>query len=114
MPSGCSSCGERRAWWATVEASGKRMLVDPDPTDAGIVVKLDRHPGLGPVVRVLTRAEATDGAFVDLHTGEVVELADRPRYVSHFATCPQAARHRRAKPKPLPDNVVRLDDRRRS
>lgn len=111
---GCSSCGERRAWWATVAESGRRMLVDPDPTDDGNVVKLTEEelraelpellPGMAtePYVRVLTAgvvrslqedADVLPGLLLDSDVHS--PYRDRPRYRSHFASCPQARKHRR-------------------
>jgi hypothetical protein len=51
------------------------MPLDPEPSEEGNVVIL------GELARVLAAGE----------TGE-------PRFLSHFATCPNAAQHRKPKP----------------
>ncbi len=68
----CKSCGARITWLTT--AAGKAMLVDEDPVPYGNIVVVD-----GTRCRVLERGEEYDG----------------PRYVTHFATCPQAPDWRR-------------------
>lgn len=78
MTTVCSSC-EREIVWA-LTARGKRMPLDADPVE-----------------------EWTDlrGKFV-LRDGVALAAVNAPPeageqvYVSHFATCPQAAQHRRA------------------
>lgn len=76
----CKTC-HLAITWTTNVTTGKRMPVDPTPTEAGNIILLAGNDG--PESRVLTKAE----------------LAARPTrsglYVSHFATCPQAAAHRR-------------------
>lgn len=68
----CSSCGAEIIW--TVTAAGKRMPVDAKPEKRVAIRPNDSDP-LTPLSRV-----------VDV-------------FVSHFATCPNAARHRSAPPK---------------
>lgn len=69
-------CGKRMRW--VQMGSGKRMPLDaePDPVKGNIAL-------VGGVWCVLSRAELADLG------------GDRPRYTSHFATCPDAAKHRR-------------------
>ena len=72
----CRSCGASILWAAT--ASGRSTPLDAGPHPEGNLY-LD-----GDVARVAVAARAApEGA---------------PLYRSHFATCPQAARHRRPKP----------------
>jgi hypothetical protein len=72
--SACRSCGAEVFW--AVTASGKRMPVDADVTADGNV-------SIGP-----------DGLAYVVPAGHVASPA-YPRYTSHFATCPNAAHHRR-------------------
>jgi hypothetical protein len=89
----CRSC-EAPIWFG-LTAKGKRMPLDPAPVEDGNVV-MDRleqvmdqlagadesGPGQAlPHIRVLSKGELPD--------------PDVARYVSHFATCPKADRHRR-------------------
>lgn len=71
----CRSCSALIRWVATIPA-GKAMPLDPDPCPAGNFVFTDEGAEDGPV-RALT-AEQLAGP------------ADRYRYKSHFATCPQS------------------------
>lgn len=72
MSEHCRSCGEAILWARTV--NGKPMPLDPEPVRGGNV-RLEKGTAhvLGPL-----------------------EADAEPRlYVSHFATCPQAASHRK-------------------
>jgi hypothetical protein len=73
--SSCSSCGASIIWAET--AKGKRMPVDARPSEGGNIL-LEQRPGLAPLVDV--RSGVVEGG----------------RF-SHFATCPQASKHRRPK-----------------
>lgn len=73
----CRSC-PAEVWWATTEA-GKQMPLDVQPAADGNVVIVERRPA-GVLVRVLKKGEAP---------------GDVATYKSHFATCPNARRHRR-------------------
>lgn len=79
----CFSCGAPITW--AVTPKGKRMPVDAEPVDDGNLV-LERQK---------------DGTLLALPASKAPTLPGltQPRYVSHFATCPQAKehRHRRAK-----------------
>lgn len=79
MTARCRSC-QAEIVWAETER-GKRMPVDaaPNPRNGSIVLR--ERAGEAP----LAIAGVPDEAF----PGE-------PRYTSHFATCPEAARWRRA------------------
>lgn len=72
----CRSCGAAIIWAKT--ESGRSMPLDAEPVD----------PTRVNTTCILDRGVARFGA-IDGPSGE-------PRYVSHFATCPNAARHRRA------------------
>lgn len=71
MTATCSSCGAPIVWATTV--NGKAIPLDPEPTTFGNLVVVDgiaRPPRIGDDVPFL-------------------------QYVSHFATCPNAAVHRK-------------------
>lgn len=72
----CRSCSAAIAWATT--PTGKSMPVDVEPVDGGNVVITDGPQGLYAVV-------------VGSHE------IKQPAYVSHFATCPNAAAHRKAR-----------------
>jgi hypothetical protein len=81
--SACRSC-RAEIWWAETLA-GKRIPVDAEPAPDGNVVLLrEGHGEAPPVVRVTSQAQA-DTLIPDVGT----------RYVSHYATCPQAAEWRK-------------------
>jgi len=89
----CSSCGAQIFW--CVSATGKSMPLDCRPDPLGLLVLREPEgeiPGL----------ECYEEPMRALHVsalrkaGETVpESAER--YTSHFATCPNAARHRKPK-----------------
>jgi hypothetical protein len=68
----CRSCGAEIVW-AMHEFTRRRMPLDAEPIEAGNVALEDG------VARVLRPNSPYQG----------------PRYVSHFATCPNAKEHRR-------------------
>jgi hypothetical protein len=76
----CRSCG-RPIRWARSEANGKSLPLDPEPKLGGNLVEIGTVVGKYgqdvPVVRV------------------VEPIEDVRRFVSHFATCPQADEWRR-------------------
>ena len=74
----CRSCGARITWLET--AGGNRIPVDEDPVPNGNIVVVGR------MAKVCKNAAAAE----TLYPGE-------PRYVSHFATCPQAGQWRKKK-----------------
>jgi hypothetical protein len=70
----CRSCGAEIKW--VVMSGGKRMPLDAEPCDDGNVV------------------EGDDGRYA---VAVSIRKSDRPRYKSHFATCPNASGHRKPK-----------------
>jgi hypothetical protein len=87
----CRSCGEPIIW--TITTNGKRMPVDAEPWPAARGFRIDET--------VLDEAQMGFNDD-DLRPGKDIlatftaEPADGERlYQSHFATCPQAAEHRR-------------------
>lgn len=72
----CRSCGAPIRWART--RAGKAVPLDAEPADDGNVVLQEDG-----TARVLTRRQMDGGGVA------------APRYTSHFATCPDAARHRR-------------------
>jgi hypothetical protein len=80
----CRTCGASIFWVAT--AAGKLMPVEAQPSPDGNVLVDDLGGGLVWRATVLGPGEL-----------ELVKLAepDRPRYLSHFATCAHAELHRR-------------------
>jgi hypothetical protein len=79
----CRSCGAEIYW--TVTTRGKRMPVDVLPSDEGDLF-LFRRPD-EPI-------EAVHMGSTD-HRARAGRERCRPRFTSHFATCPSAAQHRR-------------------
>jgi hypothetical protein len=75
--SACRSCG---AWiWWLVTAAGKRMPVNPTPDPAGNL------------------AVNGPGDLRVLRAGEEPPESGWSRHTSHFATCPNADQHRKAR-----------------
>lgn len=72
----CHSCGEPIVWCRT--ETGKRMPVNVEPVTEGNLVLI---PGPLPEVRSASRGGREPGQLL---------------YVSHFATCKTASRHRKA------------------
>jgi len=79
--SGCRSCPARVRWVLT--ETGARMPLNWDPDPAGNVVRVTTDDG--PRARVLGPAE-------------LAKLPAGRRFMPHWATCPGAANHRKAKP----------------
>jgi hypothetical protein len=76
----CRSCGAHILWAETVK--GRRIPLDAEPTDGGNMTLEDRGRYKPPIATVLVAGAAPN---------------DKPHYKSHFATCPNAANHRRSK-----------------
>lgn len=74
----CSSCGQRIVWVKT--EAGKQMPVDPEPVSGGNLL-----------------LEALDGIDREWTAVVVQAIPGVPMYRSHFASCPQAAEHRKRK-----------------
>ena len=71
--SNCRSCGAAIRW-VEMEKSGKKMPLDAVPVEDGLIWIFG---GKG-------------------HTGDVAPaMGSMDRYTSHFATCPNAKRHRK-------------------
>ena len=73
----CRSCGAEITW--AIMPTGKRAPFDAKPSDSG--THLLEHAAHPPDAAITARR---------LHPGEEALL-----YVSHFATCPQAAKWRK-------------------
>lgn len=84
-PVPCSSCGAPVLWLTTTK--GKPMPVDPALL---LVVPGDASPPRATVVT--PGGEVVTGRLVEREPAGAVAVAGRP---SHFATCPDAAAHRR-------------------
>lgn len=84
----CRSCGAEIFWGTT--KNGKREPIDFEPVAHGnieIVASGETEDGVTAVlVRHLLKGEAESATLFE----------PPPRYVSHFVTCPDAAKHRRA------------------
>lgn len=78
-PARCSSCGAAILWTTTLD--GRRMPVDLRPSSQGTVA--------------IEQEEANDGPFWESQVIRAGEREGRVLRTSHFATCPDAARHRR-------------------
>lgn len=87
MPSTCRSCGAPIRWVRL--PSGKALPIDPVPVpDGTVVVHADGE-------RAAVVSDATMEALaIELGT-EGMEAMARLRYRSHFASCPNAASHRK-------------------
>ena len=79
----CRSC-DATVLWAIVQKGGKRIPLDPDPVERGniaIVGEREDQYGTSPLVAYV-QPDALPGM-------------SEPRYVTHFATCPHADKHRK-------------------
>jgi hypothetical protein len=77
--SACGSCGAAVIW--AITAAGNRMPVDPEPAENGNLYLFEPStPGGDRTVMVARGFQRDHG---------------EPLYLSHFVTCPNAARHRR-------------------
>ncbi len=80
----CRTCGAPMEW--AITARGKPIPLDPEPVENGNIEKtgefaLTRFGDEAPVVR-----------YVD---DEQPDLFEQDRFVTHFATCPDAREHRK-------------------
>jgi hypothetical protein len=78
----CRSCGAAVDWATTT--TGKQTPLDREPTQDGNVILLHAVPGVGPLAVTLS------GPTLDRARTHGAVLR-----TSHFATCPNAAEHRR-------------------
>ncbi len=85
----CRSCCAPIFW--TVNANGKRNPVDVEPTIDGSLFLFVRRDVLGRDYLFATHAAAAS------EVSEKAMARGQPRYISHFATCPDATKHRRRK-----------------
>ena len=80
----CKSC-QAPVIWAKSKTTGKAMQVDAEPAENGNILLVETgHFQRGYEFRVLNAADI-----------EAARLRHDSLYVSHFATCPDADRHRR-------------------
>lgn len=86
MAAHCRGCGREILWAET--RSGKRIPLDPEPSVAGNVV--------------LEQASSSEGGLEVFRALFLAPGSSWPskRYVSHFSTCPAAARFRHPRPGP--------------
>lgn len=85
----CRSCGAD-VLWATMKDSGKKIPLDAQPSPTGnLWCQQKSNP---PHLELL----AFPALPVD-HPGLDTINQDRRRWVSHFATCPNAGEHRKPK-----------------
>lgn len=77
----CRGCGAEILWALT--ESGRRMPLDAEPNPAGAYTLIPPSPRARPVA-ALTAVRVA---------GE--HHADEPRYMQHWATCPERDRFRR-------------------
>jgi hypothetical protein len=82
----CKSCGTDIVW--AVSERGRRMPVDAERRPDGNIVLSHRRVGEPPVALVQS-AESIERLRQQAPAHEVA------LFVSHFATCPNAAKHRK-------------------
>lgn len=75
----CEACGAPIRFTRTLK--GKAMPLDAEPRDDGNVI--------------LVQVDGDTLARVITPTTPLLVTGDLPRYISHFATCPDAAKFRR-------------------
>jgi hypothetical protein len=81
----CRSCGASIVWATTI--IGKAHPFDAQPSDDGTFYLVCEDDGKDFAVHM----HAQDAR------AEAAARAEAPRYRSHFASCPDAAKHRRRK-----------------
>lgn len=92
----CKSC-RRPITWVVVAKSGKKMPIDRDPVADGNIVltgEKDTATGADLVAYEKQPLPAAGDRVAFPMIGEP-STTSRPRYTSHFATCPDADKHRR-------------------
>ena len=83
MTARCASCGAAITWCQT--EAGKRMPVDAAPSATGNLGLAPRD-GLAPIATVF-----------GVVAREAANRRGEPLHTAHFATCPHAAQHRKAR-----------------
>lgn len=93
----CRSC-KQPIRWAITEKNARRIPLDLEPADDGNIVETGAtDPSTGaPIVRYLKKSEGVTWPTMALVLGGQ-EPEPQARYVSHFATCPNADQHRKKK-----------------
>ncbi len=84
MPDACKSCRAPIVWAVTAK-NGKAIPIDPVPTYDGNIRLENRDEQRQPPIAHVVGAQQ--------------ELVRTPRYTSHFATCPDAAKFRQQQTK---------------
>lgn len=84
----CGGCGKPVIWTITA-ANNKRMCVDAEPTLRGNLILMHRVVGNAPTSRM------QDADELRQRDDEKLGMAQRVRFVSHFATCSAAAKYRK-------------------
>lgn len=95
-PGNCRSC-DRPVRWVTAAATGKTMPIDPAPAPNGNII----ITAAGKAYVFATHADAV--AMRDRSSDPYLRMSGT--YISHFATCPAAAKHRRPAPEPIKDEA---------
>jgi hypothetical protein len=106
MTATCSSCGAPVHWCRTT--SGKAIPLDAAPDPEGNLVAVDRAGVALDPTRALA-AVSTSQATVVVARRALRSIDPRlPHWRTHFATCPNAERHRarRVATKPHPADTV--------
>lgn len=91
----CNSCGAPIRW-AISESSGKAIPLDIETVADGNIIETGMidPSSKSPVIRYLKKSESiTFPKMGDLFGSSARD--DVHRYVSHFATCPNADQHRK-------------------
>lgn len=86
MRATCDSCGAPIEW-ARFSTSGKPVPLDVGIVENGNLEVVERRDGGDAIVRLLGKADL-----------ELARDAGRALRRTHFATCPNAATHRRSSP----------------
>lgn len=85
----CRSC-KASIEWAVSEGKRRRLPVDAVPVADGNILLRHVHRGTPPVAHVVGADERAELERQAANRGDELRL-----FKSHFATCPQAAEHRR-------------------
>lgn len=91
----CTSCG-KEIHWIVLPASGKRMPIDPW---ALARPKAGYKPGMVAFNSATDQGKVLSKADVDGPLDEWLLRHPVTVHTSHFVTCPEAAKHRKRKPK---------------